>query len=158
MSGIIENAASFIAGLDNYEERFHQMFRKKVRMLVHEGMRRLIAKTPVNTGEAVMNYVASGGTPRSSSKEAGPAVEATNKLALGAERLRPRAAAVATATVGSVDFSDPYNVFWITNSTPHIQGLEYGLLPQAPYSPRSPAGMFGVTVQELMMLLNSRSI
>lgn len=158
MAGVVVNGSSFISGLDAAEQRFHRMFRERVKRLLHEGMRRLIAKTPVNTGQAVMNYVASGKSPFSGVKQAGAPVEATNKLALGAERLRPAAAAVATATLATVDFSDPYNVYWITNNTPHIQGLEYGLLPAAPYRPRSPAGMFGVTVQELISLLSSGRI
>lgn len=159
MAGVVVNPATFINGIEAFEERFEKMFREKVRKLLHEGMRRLIAKTPVNTGQAVMNYVATGRAPYGGGvKEAGPAVEATNKLALGAERLRPGAAAVAMGTLAAVDFSDPYNVYFITNKSPHIQGLEYGLLPAAPYTPRSPAGMFGVTVQELMMLLGSGRI
>lgn len=156
---VVVNSAEFIRGITEFEEKFHKLFRDKMRMLVTEGMRRLIDKTPVNTGEAVMNYVATGGAPYGGGvKEAGDPVEATNHLSLGAEKLRGRAASVATATVASVDFSDPYNVYWITNKAPNIQGLEYGLLPQAPYTPRSPAGMFGVTLEELLALLSSGRI
>jgi hypothetical protein len=153
---VVENASAFISGIDAFEQKFHKMFKERMRMLVSEGMRRLVAKTPVNTGQAVMNYVASGGNPYGGGvKEAGDPVEATNALALGAERLRGRATAVAMATLASVDFSDPYKVYWITNKAPNIAGLEYGLLPEAPYTPRSPAGMFGVTLQELLALLSS---
>lgn len=155
----VANAGGFLAGVENYEKRFHKMFQKRVRTLVHEGMRRLLAKTPVNTGQAVMNYVATGGTPYGGPvKQAGKAVEPTNKLPLGAEKLRGAAEAISKATLADVDFSDPYKVFWITNRTPHIGGLEYGELPKRPYTPRSPAGMFGVTVQELMALLGSGRI
>jgi hypothetical protein len=106
-----------------------------------------------------MNYVASSGAPKSGvGKKAGPAVEATNKLSLGTEQLRGGAEAVSRATVATVDFSDPYKTFWITNATPHIGGLEHGSLPARPYVPRSPAGMFGITVQELMSLLQSGRI
>lgn len=156
---VVVNADQFIDGITAYEQRFHEMFRNRVRRLVSEGMSRLLRKTPVNTGQAVMNYVATKGTPYGGPvKEAGKAVEATNKLALGAERLRGGAEAVAMATLKGLDFSDPYQTYYITNRAPHIGGLEDGALPEAPYTPRSPAGMFGVTVQELMMLLNSRSI
>ena len=106
-----------------------------------------------------MNYVATGGAPYSGSvKEAGEPVEATNHLTLGAEQLRPGAAAVATVTLAAVDFTDPFQVYWITNKSPNIQGLEDGLLPEAPYTPRSPAGMFGVTVEELKRQLSSGRI
>lgn len=159
MTGAVVNASAFIIGLEKSEKRFEEMFRKKVRTLVTEGMNRLLRKTPVNTGEAVMNYVASSGAPKSGVRNAaGPAVEATNKLALGAERLRGGAEAVSRATIASVDFSDPFQTFWITNSTPHIGGLEHGALPKRPYVPRSPAGMFGITVQELLSLLQSGRI
>lgn len=156
MSGVVANPSEFLRGLEQSEERFHKMFSDRVRKVMTEGMRRLLAKTPVNTGQAVMNYVATGGTAYGGGvKEAGKPVEATNELALGAERLRPGAEAVALATLAQVDFSDPYKVFWITNKSPNIAGLEYGLLPEAPYTPRSPQGMFGVTVRELMALLGS---
>jgi hypothetical protein len=159
MSGIVVNSAQFIAGLERYEERFETMFRNKVRMLVSEGMNRLLRKTPVNTGQAVASYVASGGAPSTSPPAArGKPVEATNKLPLGSERLRSAAEAVSRSTVASVDFSDPYKTFWIVNRAPHIGGLESGSLPNDPYVPRSPAGMFGVTVQELISLLHSGAI
>lgn len=159
MAGAVINSRSFISGLEKSEERFEKMFRDKVRTLVTVAMRKLIEKTPVNTGEAVMNYVASAGSPSSAGlKKAPDPVEPTNDLALGMERLRPAAEAVAMASAQSVDTRDPFQTFWIVNRTPHIGGLEHGLLPYAPYTPRSPAGMFGVTVQELMLLLSSGKI
>lgn len=135
------------------------MFREKVRALMSEAMRRLLEKTPVNTGQAVMNYVASSGSPATGPvKQAGKAVEPTNKLALGQERLRANAEAISHATLANVDYRDPYRTFYIVNKAPHIGGLEYGALPKAPYVPRSPNGMFGVTVEELMALLGSGRI
>lgn len=159
MTGAVMNSRAFITGVDRFEDRFHKMFRNKVRRLVTQGMDRLLRKTPVNTGQAVMNYVATGGQPYGGPvKLAGEAVEATNRLALGSEALRGGAEAIARATVASVKFDDPYSVYWITNRTPHIGGLEAGALPNEPYVPRSPAGMFAVTVQELLALLQSKSI
>jgi hypothetical protein len=156
---VVVNADNFISGVDEFEERFQRMFRDKVRRLVYEGMFRLTRKTPVNTGQAVMNYVATGGAPYNGPpRSAGKAVEATNKLPIGSEKLRGAATAISVATLAGVDFSDPYKTFWISNNTPHIGGLESGSLPEAPYRPRSPAGMFAVTVQELMSLLQSQSI
>lgn len=159
MTGVVVNSVSFISGLEKAEEHFEKKFRMKVRMLVNEGMRRLIAKTPVHSGQAVANYVATGGAPYGGpAKEGGKPQAGTNAMPLGAEANRGTAAGVAMATVATVDFSDPYKNFYITNRAPHIGGLEAGALPRAPYSPRSPAGMFGVTVQELMALLQSGSI
>jgi len=85
-------------------------------------------------------------------------IEATNKLALGAERLRGGAEARAMATLGSVSYADPFTTFWIVNNAPHIGGLEAGELPEEPFTPRSPQGMFGVTLQELITLLESNTI
>lgn len=156
MGEVVANSATFIAGLERYERQFERMFRTRVRMLVSEGMRRMLARTPVHTGQAVMNYVASAGAPASGAVTKGfKPVEATNALPLGAERLRRRAEAVALATLSGVDYSDPFQEFYISNNAPHIAGLEYGALPSEPYTPRSPSGMFRITNQELLMLLAS---
>jgi hypothetical protein len=102
-----------------------------------------------------MSYVASAGQPSGSSQSGMTPVEATNRLPLGSERLRSSAEQRSMATLASVDFSDPFKVYWITNSAPHIGGLEAGELPEEPFRPRSPAGMFGVTLQELIALLGT---
>lgn len=159
MAGVVGNLDEFINGLTAYEQRFVVFFRKKIIRLMTEGMERLMAKTPVNTGQAVMNYVASVGSPYSGSAlEAGKAVEPTNKLALGAEQLRGGAEAISRATLSGVDYTDPFKVYWISNNSPDIGGLEYGALPFDPYTPRSPQGMFAVTVQELISRLEAGSI
>lgn len=153
---VVANPNQFMRGLDESYNRFEKKFSKKMRILVHEGMKRLIRRTPVNTGQAVRSYVASAGSPYSGGPAARPdPVEPTNQLPLGAESLRGGAEAQALATLATVDFSDPFQVFWITNSAPHIAGLEAGELPQAPYTPRSPQGMFAVTLQELVALLDA---
>lgn len=159
MAGVVGNLDEFINGLTAYEARFVVFFRKKITRLMSEGMERLMAKTPVNTGQAVMNYVASAGSPYSgSAMEAGKAVEPTNKLALGAEQLRAGAEGVSRATLNGIDYSNPFKVYWISNNAPDIAGLEYGALPFEPYTPRSPRGMFAVTVQELISRLEAGSI
>ena len=156
MGEVVANATTFINGLEQYERRFVRMFRSRVRMLMSEGMRRMLARTPVHTGQAAMNYVASAGAPVGGSINKGyTPVEPTNALPLGAERLRRRAEAVSLATLSSVSYDDPFKDFYITNSTPHIAGLEYGVLPHDPYTPRSPSGMFRITNQELILLLSS---
>lgn len=159
MGEVVANPAQFISGIERYESRFEKAFKNKVRMLVTEGMRRLIAKTPVHTGQAVANYVATGGTPYTGPVKAGGDPQAgTNAMPLGPEKNRGGAAATAMATISTVDFSDPFQTFYITNRAPHIGGLETGSLPAAPYTPRSPQGMFAVTTQELIALLSSGSI
>lgn len=130
-----------------------------MKSLMGAAMVRLIRRTPVHTGAAVMSYVASSGQPFSGTASQGyRPVEPTNKLALGAEQLRSSAAAVAMATLARVNYNDPFQTYWITNNSDHIAGLEAGELPEEPYTPRSPQGMFGVTLQELIALLESSSV
>lgn len=156
MGAVVANGRQFLNGIDRFEERFEKFFRKRVRTLVHEAMRRLISKTPVHTGQAVANYVASGSAPYGGPViGAGDPESGTNSMPLGPEKNRGGATATAMATLASVDFSDPFKSFYVTNRAPHIGGLESGSLPGDPYTPRSPAGMFGVTVQELVALLDS---
>lgn len=158
MAGVVLNAAEFGKALDKEYDDFKLKFRVRIRLLLHEGMIRMLARTPVNTGQAIMNYVATAGSPFGGVKETGKAVEATNKLSLGAEQLRDRHATISLATLASVDLSNLFTNFYIANNAPNISGLEYGELPLAPYTPRSPSGMFRVTVGELFSLLSSGKI
>ena len=156
---IVMNSGSFMRGLDKSVVRFNRNFALKVRTLMNEGMRRLIARTPVHTGQAVSNYVASVGQPNSGPVALGrDPVEATNPLPLGAERLRGGAARVAMTTLTSLSYKDPFQNYWITNRSPNIAGLEAGELPLEPLIPRSPLGMFAVTLQELAALARSGKI
>ncbi len=153
---VVINGRQFTNGLDKSVKRFNKMFGRKMRMLVNEAMKRLIDKTPVQTGQAVMNYVASKGTPYGGPILEGPdPVEPTNPLALGSERLRGGAVSIAMGTLKGLDYLQPFDAYWITNRAPHIGGLETGSLPEDPFTPRSPRGMFGVTLQELSALLQS---
>lgn len=157
--GYVINSKEFCAGLDKFVKDFEESFRFRMRRIMSEGMRRLCARTPVNTGAAIMSYIASSGAPSSGGASTGfDPVEPTNDLALGQEALRGPATAVAMGTLGNVSYSKPFTTYWIVNRAPHIAGLEYGQLPTAPYVPRSPAGMFGVTTQELLLLLDSGKI
>ncbi len=156
---VVVNARSFNAGLGKSVTRFEKKFGLIVRRIVQEAHRRLIAKTPVHTGQAVMNYIASKGAPSSSGViEAPDPVEATNPLPLGAEQLRGGAVRIAQASLDSLSFAEPFDTYWIVNRAPHIGGLEAGELPEDPLTPRSPLGMFAVTLQELNALLKSGRI
>ena len=153
--GVVANAVGFNNGLSRSIERFEKKWAKRNKILVNEAMKRLIAKTPVHTGQTVRNYIASNGSPASGAvKKGSTPVERTNRLPVGAERLRGPAAAEAMSTLAMVDFSDPYDVFFITNRSPAVAGLEVGALPEDPFVPRSPQGMFGVTLQELTAMLD----
>lgn len=156
MSEVVMNAREFMAGLDKFVGRFQQRFQKRNRILVTQAMRRLIRRTPVHTGQTVRSYIASNGRPITTGPApAGKPVEPTNPLPLGAERLRGGAEAQAVATLNSVSFDNPFDVFYIVNKSPAVAGLEAGELPEEPYTPRSPQGMFAVTLQELSLLVNT---
>lgn len=151
--GLVINAGSFNSGLDRSIVRFEKKWMKRNQILVNAAMKKLIARTPVHTGQTVRNYIASNGNPASGGVIAGEApVERTNSKSLGTERLRGGAEAQAMATLASVDFSDPFDTFFITNRSPAVGGLEIGALPKEPFTPRSPAGMFGITLQDIAAL------
>ena len=155
---VVVNKIEFFKGLDKSVENVRNRFRIFMKRLASESLRRLLARTPVNTGQAVRSYVASVGTPKFKSAARGTPVEPTNRIPLGTEQLRPAAEAEAMATLSGLTFDDPFVAFYITNNAPHISGLEYGELPGEPYRPRSPNGMFGVTLQEIHALASKIGI
>ena len=153
---IVRNAAAFTVALDREEERVRVLFRQRVRSVVTEAMRRLLAKTPVHTGATVASYLAS--TSGASTIHPGfGVVEPTNHLALGAEQNRPQAEAVALATLNAINFDDPFQRFTITNATPQAKLLEAGLAPTKETT-RAPRGMFKITNQELLLWLQAGKI
>lgn len=151
------NGAAFLKALDRHEERVLKLFRGRVRHTVSEALRRLLAKTPVFTGGTVASYVTS--TTGATAVHPGWApVEATSQLPLGAEKNRPQAEAVPLAKLAALNFDDPFQVFTITNANPAAAGLEAGELPGNGKPSRSPQGMFRVTNQELIALLQAGKI
>lgn len=156
---VVSNPIQFNTELDRSYDRFEKKWKMRLQKVMKKAMINLIRRTPVHTGQAVRSYVASAGTPFAGSAGSGAKpVEPTNKLPLGAERLRASAQGVAMATLGTVDYSDPFNTYWITNNAPHIGGLEAGELPRSPFTPRSPQGMFAVTLQELVSFMDSTKL
>jgi hypothetical protein len=155
MGSIVVNPKGFMTGLDHFVERFHTRWAQRMAAIMHFAMDRLTARTPVYTGRAVRNYVASIGKPY-----AGPAmkgfrpVEATNPLRLGAEQLRDDATRDAKGTLKGLRFdTKPFSEFYITNRASNISGLEAGELPLDPLQQRSPKGMFAVTLDDIITKL-----
>lgn len=102
--------------------------------------------TPVWSGKAVRNYLWTTGAPATQVFDAidnGPPGP-TNSMPLGAEPRRDVNERAAHATLTSLNFSNPFQTFILSNNAEEIEGLEYGLLP-TPESSRSPSGMFGLT-------------
>lgn len=116
--------------------------------------------TPVHTGQSVRNYVWSSGTAFQGVLPAidnGPTGK-TNSMSLGEEPRRHVNEEAAAATLLALNFSNPFQTFTLTNNAPQIGGLELGLLPGPPLKSRSPAGMFGLTQQWVMLQLSTQGL
>ena len=155
---IISNKTSFLNGLKsavgNHERRVAERVKQAVYTLHHE----ITHRTPVWTGQALASYRWSvGNAPDSvvvtlSAPHLGP----TNHLPLGPEPNRAEAQAIADESLKALDMRDPYKVFSLQNAAPHIGGLEYGLLPEAPLQQRSPAGMYRLSLDLVAAMLAAK--
>lgn len=131
-----------------------------VSRLIHDIDGFIKARTPVNTGSAVRNYIWTTDTPFSGyhdpidNGDPGP----TNSMTLGTEPRRAVNEAAAAESLGNLDMSNPFQHFILTNNDPDIEGLEMGLLPGPPLASRSPNGMFGVAQAYFTAKLNAKGI
>jgi hypothetical protein len=126
--------------------RAEQNFGKNLRIVTITAHKLLESLTPVNTGQAVRNYVWTVGTPNEVTFEAidnGPAGP-TNSMPLGAEPRRHPNEEAAEASLLAINFVNPFQTFYLQNNSPDILGLELGILPGPPWKSRSPNGMFGL--------------
>lgn len=149
------NAA--MASIDALEKQFAQ----NINELVHEIDSHIKSLTPVNTGQAVRNYIWTREVPNTvvfSAIDNGPTGK-TNTMALGTE---PRRAANESAAADSLNtlgvVANPFGTFYLTNNSPDIVGLEMGILPGPPFKSRSPRGMFGVTDAYFNTLVSTQGI
>lgn len=149
--------AAAMKSIDELERRFA----KNVEELVHEIDLHIKALTPVNTGQAVRNYIWSRNQPNSVVYDAidnGPTGR-TNQMALGTEPRRAVNEDAAAQSLSSLGLTaDPFGVIYLTNNSPDIVGLEMGILPGPPFKSRSPRGMFGVTETYFNALVKSQGI
>jgi hypothetical protein len=116
------------------------LFGRKVAL---ELFRRVIYKTPVDTGRARANWQVSIGSAASGTVE----IDDTN----GSATMRQ-------ATADSRGFRAG-DVIYLTNNLPYIMKLEEGGYPDGPktvggFSRQAPAGMVALTVQEFAMVVN----
>ena len=116
--------------------------------------------TPVNTGQAVRNYIWTMNSPFRGVLDPidnGPPGP-TNSMALGTEPRRGPNEAAAAESLGNINMRDPFGVIYLTNTSPDIVGLELGLLPGPPLKSRSPQGMFGITQATIVNRVKARGI
>lgn len=146
-----------LASIDELERRFGANLER----IAEEADRYIKALTPVNTGQAVRNYIWTRGVANSVVYEAidngepGP----TNSMALGAEPRRgPNEAAAGETLAGLNIAANPFATIYLTNLSPDIEGLELGILPGPPLRSRSPGGMFGLTSSYISSLVNAKGM
>lgn len=144
-----------IASITKLEQRFAE----NIEQLVHEVDTFIKAKTPVNTGQAVRNMIWSrGGTSTVydalGTGDPGP----TNSMALGTEPRRAINEAAAATSLANLNFGNPFGQIVLQNNSPDIMGLEMGIYPGAPLTPRSPAGMFGLATAFFSAKIGSKGI
>lgn len=156
------NSTQFIDKLNAYFPKWKKDFAKRLERAARYSHKTLMSKTPVHEGTTVRNYILTMHTPSStvySPIESGP-VGRTNEMPLGAE---PRRAANERAAEGSlsnlkIDPKNPFVKIYISNNSDSVAGLELGELPGAPFKSRSPSGMFGITMEQLLSKLNGGSL
>lgn len=116
--------------------------------------------TPVNTGQAVRNYIWTTGSPNASVFDAidnGP-TGPTNTMTLGSEPRRQPNEEAARATLLALNFSNPFQTFYLANNSPDIEGLELGILPGPPLKSRSPNGMFGIVHNQIAVRIAAKGM
>lgn len=135
------------AAMDSINE-LEARFARNVEELIHDIDKHIKSLTPVNTGQAVRNYIWSRNTPNSIVYEAvnnGPPGP-TNSMSLGSEPRRGPNEAAAAESLGTLGVTEnPFATFYLSNMSPDIVGLDLGILPGPPLKSRSPRGMFGIT-------------
>ena len=109
--------------------------------------RRIILRTPVDTGQARWNWQASISNP------------ATGKLSGNDKSGAKRISEVSVTSANA-----PGNIFFLTNNMPYINKLEYGGYPSpsstgktaSGYSTQAPSGMVRVTIREFNSIVDKQ--
>ncbi len=156
LQGKQEARRAALDSIDQLERRIAQ----NISNLIHDIDGFIKSVTPVNTGQAVRNYIWTMGSPFAGTLDAidnGPPGP-TNSMALGAEPRRAVNEAAAAESLSSINMRDPFGVIYLTNNSPDIVGLEMGLLPGPPLKSRSPQGMFGITNAHFNAQVKARGI
>lgn len=143
--------------LDELEARFAT----NIAALVAEVDTFIKSITPVNTGQAVRNYIWTRDAPNSIVYDAIDNGDPgrTNAMALGSEPRRPPNEAAAYETLAGLNIgTNPFGAIYLTNLSPDIEGLELGIYPGPPLKSRSPQGMFGITAAYVKTKIEAKGI
>lgn len=157
MRGGVTNLNAVVARLKKVKGEPRRRARQRMIEILTFIHRKVTARTPVWSGEALANWKWTIGRASRDSTGAIPAPGTgdpgkTSKMALGTEPRRPAAQAVADENFN--DFisryrksKNPFQPIYMTNLAEHADMLEDGLL-QTPQTSRSPAGMLRITIEE----------
>ena len=152
----LDGVANFIRQMKKAQDLPDRLMRAKLAYALPFVHKSVTSKTPVYTGESLRNWVWSTGSPQGGSSPAigsGPTGH-TSTMTLGSEPRRPANQAATDASFATLNTANPYQQFWLANDSENISDLEYGLLPTHIAS-RSPGGMVRITVQNLLLALES---
>lgn len=149
--------AAAMKSIDALEQRFA----RNVTALVQEIDIYIKAVTPVNTGQAVRNYIWTRDVPNTIVFDAidnGPTGR-TNAMSLGSEPRRAVNEDAAADSLSTLNLANnPFAAIYLTNLSPDIVGLELGILPGPPFKSRSPRGMFGIADAYFNTLISAKGI
>lgn len=144
-----------IKNLQKFKDLPEKMLRKVIIIDVKFLHKAVTEKTPVHTGRSLANWVWSVGSPFSGTIQESTAgdIGQTRNAPLGSEGRRASNQAKVDGTLASLDFSNPFQVFWLTNNAESIMDLEFGKLPTSKDS-RSPSGMARISLMELKTVMS----
>jgi len=156
------NIPQFKKDINDYFPKWKKEFAKRLNNISRYSHKQLMSKTPVYEGTTVRNYILTMNTPSSTTYSpigSGPTGQ-TNAMPLGSEPRRPANEAAAAESLNNlkIDVNNPFVRIFISNNSDSVAGLEVGALPGTPLQSRSPNGMFGITMEQLLSKLNSGSI
>jgi hypothetical protein len=158
---IILNKKEFLSALSAEKGEWERKFSLKVRNVVYALHYEITSRTPVWSGQTLANYVWSVNVPYEGIPIEAPGTGPTgrtNSMALGVEPRRPESQEVADESLARLSFTNPYRVYWLANNDPTVGPLEAGEWPEPPFVQRSPQGMFMVSVEYVLALLDTGAI
>ncbi|HUS74348.1 MAG TPA: hypothetical protein VMY06_14915 [Sedimentisphaerales bacterium] len=137
-----DNLAQFNSEITHFAKSIPGKVTVMQKKVVLEALRRLVEKTPVDTGRARGNWQATIGSPAEGQvggnwpKTGGPPKTERPPL-------RPEDNQVIAKGLAALVGLPPFQVVWISNNLDYIEELEHGSSKQAP------EGMLAITIEEL---------
>jgi len=124
---VTDNLAQFNREIDAFARKVPDRAVTLHKKVAFEALRRLVSKTPVDTGRARGDWQVTIGDP------------ATGQL----DVLDVSGSLTVAAGLAALAGLPPYQIVWISNNVDYIERLEHG------HSKQAPEGMLAVTVEEL---------